>query len=197
MRELYCYVYGHPVFVVIMLLVMFIVYGVAGWFVYRFEKKHSGMKILWKLLIWLEIAACLVMFFYASLFSRDASEGMRYKLELFWSYKIVLRRGSSFYMRQILYNIMAFMPLGHAFYFTADKKAKWQAALLTFLVISLGIELIQLVFHLGLFEFDDIFDNVLGGMIGFGVAAVTQGIIEKNGHRCLNGKKHWRGRGIN
>lgn len=182
MEKLYFYVYGHPRFVVIMLFVIFLIYGVVGEIVYRQGENHSGIKILWKLFIWLEIAACLIMFFYASLFSRDASEEMRYKLEMFWSYKIVLERGSPFYMRQILYNIIAFMPLGHAFYFSSDKKPKWQAALLTFFVISLGIELIQLVFHLGLFEFDDIFDNVLGGMIGFAIAAATQGMIEKNGH---------------
>ena len=41
---------------------------------------------------------------------------------------------------------------------------------LSAIVLSFGIELIQLVFKLGLFEFDDIFHNVLGAMIGYGLS---------------------------
>jgi len=35
--------------------------------------------------------------------------------------------------------------------------------------LSFGIEVIQLVFKLGLFEFDDVFHNVLGAVIGYGL----------------------------
>ena len=47
---------------------------------------------------------------------------------------------------------------------------KLRMIVLSAIVLSFGIELIQLVFKLGLFEFDDIFHNVLGAMIGYGLS---------------------------
>lgn len=37
------------------------------------------------------------------------------------------------------------------------------------LLISVCIEVVQLVFHRGLFEFDDMFHNTLGTLIGIGI----------------------------
>ena len=34
-------------------------------------------------------------------------------------------------------------------------------------MFSLSIELCQLVFHMGLFEFDDIINNTIGAILGF------------------------------
>jgi glycopeptide antibiotics resistance protein len=40
--------------------------------------------------------------------------------------------------------------------------------------ISFSIEVIQLVFKMGLFEFDDMFHNVLGAVIGYGLWKVRR-----------------------
>ena len=42
----------------------------------------------------------------------------------------------------------------------------WITALITGLLMSICIEVIQLVFHRGLFEFDDMIHNTLGAVIG-------------------------------
>lgn len=47
-------------------------------------------------------------------------------------------------------------------------RMKWGKALLICLLLSGCIELIQLVGRIGLFEFDDIFGNTIGGLIGCG-----------------------------
>ena len=45
-------------------------------------------------------------------------------------------------------------------------KNKWVVALITGIFLSVLIEVIQLIYHRGLFEFDDIVHNTLGNVIG-------------------------------
>ena len=47
----------------------------------------------------------------------------------------------------------------------AVKAKSWQL-ILVMLGMSISIELIQLVSRLGLFEFDDVFNNTIGGIVG-------------------------------
>lgn len=49
------------------------------------------------------------------------------------------------------------------------------------LVLTIATETIQLIFGLGLFEWDDIFNNTLGAVIGLGLAGFLQ--HEKNSSR--------------
>ena len=45
------------------------------------------------------------------------------------------------------------------------KKILWQSGKITF-IFSIGIEILQLLLHLGTFQLSDIFYNTVGGMIG-------------------------------
>ena len=67
---------------------------------------------------------------------------------------------------EILQNIWLFVPLGAIIRALTRKKI----FLLAPFVFSVVIELIQLVFGLGLFEFDDIISNTLGGLLGYLIA---------------------------
>ncbi|MDY5705092.1 MAG: VanZ family protein, partial [Lachnospiraceae bacterium] len=66
---------------------------------------------------------------------------------------------------EVILNILLYVPFGFLFA-AAFKNLKlfwiWIAALL----LSLSVELLQLYFHLGVFETDDIINNVLGGVVG-------------------------------
>ena len=48
-------------------------------------------------------------------------------------------------------------------------KKKWLISVVVGLFMSSAIEVTQLILHRGLFEFDDIFHNTLGTVIGIGV----------------------------
>lgn len=78
--------------------------------------------------------------------------------ELFRSYKSFLSSPGT--RQNILNNIWLFVPLGAALY---CNKPLW----LVPVMLSVLIELIQLKFGIGMFELDDIFNNSLGGAIGF------------------------------
>lgn len=46
--------------------------------------------------------------------------------------------------------------------------------LITAVIASVSIELLQLVFRIGLFETDDVINNVFGAMIGLGIYVVVK-----------------------
>ena len=88
--------------------------------------------------------------------------------ELFWSYKAFfeddMRLG-----KLIFLNIGLFVPFGFIVSMMFDKTKAWVNVLLTVIIsfaVSVAVEYSQLVFHLGLFEYDDMVSNTLGGLIG-------------------------------
>ncbi len=80
---------------------------------------------------------------------------------LFWSYKGFFSDRS---MRvELFQNIWLFVPLGALLYYSIQKRR----ALIVPLLFSAVIEMIQYFTGRGLFEFDDIISNGLGGCYGF------------------------------
>ena len=108
----------------------------------------------------------IVAIAYFTIFFREQGESHTYELELFWSYKKWILEGSVAFGLEILNNIVLFFPFG--FILTdALRRCPFWAVLLSSLAVSGCIEMSQLVFGLGLFEFDDIFNNVLGAVAGW------------------------------
>ena len=108
-----------------------------------------------------------------TLIFRSVSIAPRAEFELFWSYKDLSK-----YWFEILANIVVFIPLGFMFY----KMWGWKGILVA-LIFSIGIEVIQLVAHLGLFEFDDIFNNSIGTIIGSVPLIIYKRFKSKNNER--------------
>lgn len=65
-------------------------------------------------------------------------------------------------------NVILFIPMGSilTFYARSMSIKKWSYVLSRCIMISLGIETIQLFLFLGTFQFADVFYNTLGGIIG-------------------------------
>ena len=94
----------------------------------------------------------------------------------FWSYA-AWAQGKRGHGREILLNIALFVPLGYFLAAVLDggavKRFGLMAAGLS-LIISVAIEGIQYVDGLGLTEWDDVFNNVLGACLGIGVYALLE-----------------------
>ena len=88
-----------------------------------------------------------------------------HRQDLFWSWRAVFR-GSREMLKEDILNIVLLLPLGGLLPFVFDKKIRWWQGLLCGIVVSLGIEILQLVLKRGLFEFDDIMNNSIGCMLG-------------------------------
>ena len=83
----------------------------------------------------------------------------------FWSYGEILC-GNHYVLKQVILNIVLFVPIGILLPFLLNKKVSLEIALVYGVVFSSIIEVLQLVTCRGLCEFDDIFHNSLGCMIG-------------------------------
>ena len=81
-------------------------------------------------------------------------------LDLFWSYRRFFT--NTILREQIINNIWLFVPLGAILY------RLWPRGYVVLIpsLLSLAIEVMQLVLRTGLFELDDIVSNSLGGLIG-------------------------------
>ena len=65
-------------------------------------------------------------------------------------------------------NILLFVPFGYLLPLLWKRADRWWRVVLCGFVLSLGIELIQLVTHLGMFDLDDLMNNSLGAFLGRG-----------------------------
>ena len=95
--------------------------------------------------------------------------GATIKMELipFWSYHQYFVERNPALLGQMIFNVLLFIPWPILFskVFPEMKKAIW--AIGSAFLFSASIEVTQLIFKLGLFEFDDMFHNVLGAVIGY------------------------------
>ena len=103
---------------------------------------------------------------YAStVLTRNPEPYARYNLEIFWSWKAVMT-GSREMLKESLLNCILLFPAGLLLPFMCGRKVRWWQGLLCGIVLSFGIESLQLILHRGLFELDDIIHNSLGCMAG-------------------------------
>ena len=130
--------------------------------------------------IWLLV---IELFFLLSItvFSRERSESAKYILTPFWSYKMIFD-GSKYYIYEVVFNILMFVPIGITLPFAAGKRLKFWQAVIFFAACSYTAELLQLILHAGIFELvDDPLNNIAGGIIGFAAAAAIRAIVSLNG----------------
>ena len=83
----------------------------------------------------------------------------RVELVPFWSYSHPELR------MEIILNYILFMPLGFLLYLCLGEKFGLRVVMAGFL-LSVTVELIQLTFKIGVFEFDDMIGNTIGCLIG-------------------------------
>lgn len=119
---------------------------------------------------------------YETLLFRTMGETSVIKTELFWSYRKALNMPDGLMSlingtvkikrpdlwEAILLNILLYIPLGYLLPFVFERLKGWQVVLIA-IGCSVLTEIIQLVFHLGCFEFDDIINNALGSIMGLAV----------------------------
>lgn len=102
----------------------------------------------------------------ATLFCRESSLQAAAAPFPLWSWVEVVRNHDMGILHQILLNVLLFIPFGVLFKMTFRKNGLLVGWLIGFL-LSMVIESSQLVFHLGLFEWDDMLHNSLGCLLGF------------------------------
>lgn len=143
--------------------------GLRLWLIFATEA-----MVLWYLLGRQEIALRSAIIYTAfvlmlTLFSREGNHQQAAAWIPLWSWVQVLFHGNHDLFFQICLNVLLFVPLGGLL-----RCCQWvqqqQRPLLTIclagLVLSAAIETTQLLFHLGLFEWDDMLHNTMGCALG-------------------------------
>jgi len=126
-------------------------------------------KWAWPLmLVWF---AALV---YAAFLSRRPYAAPRALFDPFHALKLFLKADGLTFLKSLGYlegaglNILLFVPFGYLLPLLWKRADRWWKVLLCGFVLSLGIELAQLATHLGMFDLDDLMNNSLGALLGWG-----------------------------
>lgn len=130
--------------------------------------------------------------YWITLGGRPVRQSHSAKFELLWSYRKSLARAESglsvtnaSLLVEILLNFLLFAPLGVLFAFLLPRRLRGlRGAVLLAAVAcfaSLAIEELQLVFRLGLFEFDDVLNNTIGAVGGYLVFRVVSAVFSMFG----------------
>lgn len=122
----------------------------------------AGKKITTKAIVFRSLLAAYVVFILMETIIGRKSGSVRVELVPFWSYHYPELR------TEIILNYILFMPLGFLLNLCFGEKRNHSGvgiAKVGFL-LSASIEISQLVFRIGLFEFDDMIGNTIGCLIG-------------------------------
>lgn len=163
------------------------IFIIAIWLIVAVILKGSRYN---KLYLIVSAVIYILILLYITLLGRTASTEYKMELSFLWEYRLALSGHIGWWV-QIFDNIMLFVPMGWPWgglreqrgglsqdeikknwvgeNGTAGEKLKRLKASLFGLCASLIIELCQLVFKLGLFEFDDILNNTVGMIVGYGL----------------------------
>ena len=119
----------------------------------------------------------VVLLVFMAVFARKLHAERPFDFALFWSYRAI-REGDKALLTQIIANVVVFVPIG-LLLGCAFGRIRWWTVLLVGLGFSVLIETLQFVLKRGFAEFDDVFHNVLGCMIGWGVYVGVRWMIRK------------------
>ncbi len=143
--------------------------------------KYKSKFVLYEELLLLIFVVYLLMFFQVVTYQDVISYGNN-----FIPFKEVTRYqfGSSLFYKNVIGNILLFMPYGFfaSYYLKLDKK---RITCLLILIVSLSIECVQLLIG-RCFDVDDILLNLIGGMLGYFVYWLLDIITDKMSKRTIS-----------
>ncbi len=114
-----------------------------------------------KRIVILSLIAYIAVFFSVAVVFRESSDKCTIRLDLFNGLNNLGPDG----YRDVILNIVCFIPVGLLVGLLSEKY-RWAKALLAGLLVSLTIEFSQLIWHRGVFDVNDLFNNALGALIG-------------------------------
>ena len=121
----------------------------------------------------------MVLLLALAVLTRKVHPARAFDFSPFWSYREVLQSGKDALLTQNIANVLAFVPIG-LLLGCAFGRMKWWKALAIGGGFSLLIEVLQFAFKRGFSEFDDVFHNVLGCAIGFGLYLLIERLVRRD-----------------
>lgn len=139
-------------------------------------KQEKAKKIIKLIISWLLFIGYLIVLSYFLFFSEyygrtDILSEYRYNLKLFTEIRRFITYRNTLGIKTVavnlIGNIVAFMPFGFILPLLNEKNARFFRVLFLSLFFSGLIEFLQLIYHVGIFDVDDIFLNTCGAVLGY------------------------------
>lgn len=151
------------------------------------NKRAKIIRAFGKVLFILYVGFLIYFLFLAEWYGRtEISEEYRYNLELFKEIRrfITYREqlGTFVVAANLLGNILIFVPYG----FFVSMAGRTRGFFKTFffsMFLSLAVETVQLITRVGSFDVDDILLNTVGGVLGYIVFVLCNGVRRKHNDR--------------
>jgi glycopeptide antibiotics resistance protein len=151
-----------------------------------YKKKIKGEKTLspWKLMLWGAFICYIVVIAGAVILSRSAGAYFWVDVHPFSAYREAYFRASGAGWREIILNIAMFVPLGFMLPLLSEKLRSLPKVFGIGLAGTLLIESLQYAAKLGVFQLDDMINNTLGAVIGYGIVMAMM-TVRKSPLRAL------------
>lgn len=108
----------------------------------------------------------LFILYCSNVIFRDYNPNLAHDFTPFWSYMKIYNGDYTFQLPEKVMNLVAFIPVG-LLLGSAFQRIKWWQVFSTGFLVSLSIEILQFTLKRGFAEFDDVFHNTLGCLIGY------------------------------
>ena len=133
-------------------------------------KKRLG-RIFARIVFVLYLMVLAYFLFFSERYGRGEAQAYRYNLKPFREIERYIhyreQLGWEYFIVNIYGNILAFLPFGFFLPIISAANRKFFNVALYSFEFSLGIELVQLSFQVGIFDVDDLIMNTIGGILGF------------------------------
>lgn len=173
MKELLFDIAGHAAFIPRAILLTFIILAsYVGLCIVSGKERPKLRELIaqWRAILFIFYLSFVLMI---TVFSRPDTEPLTCVYDHFWF------RDDIKWNNQIIENILVFIPLT-IFYLVAFKpKRPFVSSLILSASVTVIIELSQLLFRLGSFQFSDILYNTIGGLIGYLIWLIVKTIVSK------------------
>lgn len=126
----------------------------------------------------------IILAYCSTVFFRDIREDCTCNLDFFWSYEEIAKGKAPELLFESIMNVVVFVPIG---FLSAAviRKHRFIIPMVLGVGISVSIETLQFILRRGLPEFDDVFHNTLGCLIGFGICSLLNYGYEKASKRRM------------
>jgi glycopeptide antibiotics resistance protein len=114
----------------------------------------------------------------STLLFRESSENIRYYLLPFWSYDILNYK----VIAQHILNVLMFVPIGFLLGAIMNGR-KWLQVIENGCLLSVMIEILQLLTRRGVCNIDDVIHNTIGCAIGYGIFRLCNTLLKIKIHK--------------
>lgn len=161
------------------IVALFVIVLFLGYYFFYYKKHQNKRLNIRKMLMYGAFICYMVVVVCVTMLRGGVFWQQSRVMPLFYSYREAWNSFAAVDWRNIILNILMFVPFGFLLPFLSERFQKFWTTYLAGFLFTLLIESVQLIFKIGVFECDDLMNNFLGAMIGYGCYRIVRFVIEK------------------